>query len=90
MRDQAAVLYPPINWTLADVCADADEIVCGFFLTAPHLESSCVCVIVNGMQEAGLELLEILMGKFVRHSVSFIYDVGSIGSALSDHQKSWF
>jgi hypothetical protein len=36
------------------------------FLRRIHLESSCVCVEVNGMQEAGLELLEILVGKFVR------------------------
>jgi len=42
------------------------------------------------MQEAGLELLEILVGKFVRHSVSFMEHVGSMGNTLAEHQKVWF
>jgi hypothetical protein len=35
------------------------------------------------MQEAGLELLEILVGKFVRQSVSFMEHVGSMGNTFS-------
>jgi len=42
------------------------------------------------MQEAGLELLEILVGKFVRHSVSFMEPVGSMDNTLAEHQKIWF